>query len=173
MPQESRLEQDYRPAWWRAIAYLAVILPLLFLVGSLWIRPNSEWQETPDWKPVLALAEASQRKGDLYEARHLYSRAGRLASWREDWKGLLAAACGMEKLERMRGSYFNTHTILVRAMMAAESRQSRVGISAVAKAFSAIGEEKAASMVLSRVQAGWPEEAQHSPNVDGGDCLGV
>jgi hypothetical protein len=79
----------------------------------------------------------------------------------------------MEKLDRRVGSYFNTHTILVRAMMAAESRQSRVGISAVAKAFTSIGEEKAASMVLSRVKTGWPEEAQDSPDVDVGNCLGA
>jgi hypothetical protein len=173
MINESRLEQDYRPGWWQVIAYLAAILPFLFLIASLWIRPDFKWQETPDWKPVLALAEASQRKGDLYEARTLYSRAGRLASWREDWQGLLAVACGMEKLDRRVDSYFNTHTILVRAMMAAESRQSRIGISAVAKAFTAIGEEKAASMVLSRVQTGWPEEAQDSPDVDVGNCLGA
>lgn len=167
---EPHLKQARQPSWWRAVTYMAAILPLFFLVASLWIRPDFQWQETPDWKPVLALAEASREKGDLYDARHLYSQAGWLASWREDWQGLLAAACGMKRLDGVRGSYFSTHTILVRAMMAAEAKQSRAGISAVAMAFSAIREPKAASMVLSRIQTGWPDEMQGSVDVDAADC---
>jgi hypothetical protein len=48
--------------------------------------------------------------------------------------------------------------VLVRAMMAAESRQSRAGIAAVAKAFKSIGQHKAAAMVLGRVRGDWPEQ---------------
>jgi len=134
------------------------------------MRPDFNRQEIPDWRPVLALAEASVEKGELYDTRSLYSRAAQLASWREDWGGLLAAACGLKLLDNGSGSYVNVHTILVRAMMAAESRQSRAGIAAVARAFAAIGNDKAASMVLGRIQTDWPEEMQDSTNVHTGSC---
>lgn len=161
---EPRLKQHH-PWWWRASGYLAAIVPFLFLVASLWLRPDLHQQPVPDWQPVLARAEESWKKAELYEARQLYVRSAQLASWRDDWQGLLAAACGMKKLDNSVGSFFNTHTILVRAMMAAESRRSRAGISAVAQAFSVIGEEAAASMVLARVGTDWPEEAESSPGV--------
>ena len=66
--------------------------------------------------------------------------------------------------------YFNVQTILVRAMMAAESRQSRAGIAEVARAFAAVGKNEAASMVLGRIQTDWPEEMQDSTNVHIAGC---
>ena len=90
--------------------------------------------------------------------------------WREDWGGLLAAACGMKMLDNESSPYSNVHTILVRAMMAAESRESRAGIAAVAGAFAAIGQNKAASMALGRIQTDWPEKIQDSTNVRTGNC---
>ena len=71
----------------------------------------------------------------------------------------------MKLLDSASGSYFNVETILVRAMMAAESRQSRAGIAEVARAFAAIGKDDAASMALGRIQTDWPEEMQGSTNV--------
>ncbi len=162
--------QTLPPRWWRVIAYLAVVLPFLFLLAFAWVRPDSNWQEPSDWRPVLSRAEASREKGDLYEARTLYSQAGRLAAWREDWAGLLAAACGMKKLDGRVDANFTTHSILVQAMMAAESRQSRAGISAVARAFTAIAEDKTASMVLSRVQTGWHEDQEQVEDGTLADC---
>ncbi|MBI2991732.1 MAG: hypothetical protein HYY47_06320 [Deltaproteobacteria bacterium] len=160
MLTEPQLGQTLPPRWWRGIAYLAVVLPFLFLLAFVWVRPDFNWQEPSDWTPVLSRAEASREKGDLYEARALYSQASRLAAWREDWAGLLAVACGMKKLDNRVDADFIIHSILVRAMMAAQSRQSRAGISAVARAFTATGEDKAASMVLSHVQSGWPEDQE-------------
>ena len=109
----------------------------------------------PDWKPVLALADAAQEKGDLYYAKILYLQGGKFAVWRDDWAGLLAAACGIKKLERERGPYSSTNALLLRAMVAAEKRQSRSGLVAVAKAFAALGDDKVASMVLSRIGTKW------------------
>jgi hypothetical protein len=80
------------------------------------------------------------------------------------------AACGMKALGNESGPYSNVHTILVRALMAGESRQSRAGMTAVASAFAAMGEDSAASMVLSRIQADWPEDTQDSTNVYTGAC---
>ena len=96
-------------------------------VGFAWMRPDFNREEIPDWRPVLARAEASMEKRELYEARSFYSRAARLASWREDWGGLLAAACGMKMLDHESGPYSNVHTILVRAMMAAERQRKSSG----------------------------------------------
>lgn len=169
MTKERRLEQHYRPGWWRLIAYLAAVLPFLFLVASLWIRPHFKWQETPDWKPVVALADLAWERRDLYEAQHLYTRAGRIASWREEWQGLIAAACGMSRLDGEKGPYSASHTFLLRAMIASEVKRSRTGIAAVAGAFSALGEHKAAAMVLGRMRADWPEEIDESADI-GADC---
>ena len=164
----SYIEKIAQPVrWWFAIA---VFFLFLFLVGFAWIRPDFNREEIPDWRPVLARAEASLEKSELYDARSLYSRAAQLASWREDWGGLLAAACGMKLLDRDTGPYSNVHTILVRAMMAGESRQSRAGMTAVASAFAAMGQDEAASMALARIQTDWPEEMQDSTNVHTGGC---
>jgi len=170
MTTETQRKQIRPPTRWRVIAYLAVFALFALIVASSWMRPDFKWQETPDWKPALALAEESRAKGDLYEARVLFFRAGRIASLREDWEGLLATACGVKKLDIERGPYSATHTLLVRAMMAAESRQSRVGMSAVARAFASFGQQPAAAMALSRIQPAWPETAQGSVDVHVGAC---
>ena len=140
---------------WRTLAYLAVFVPYLFILTSSWIFPEFKWQETPDWRPILALAEGALKEGDLYSARSLYSRTARVASWREDWVGLLAAACGIKRLDSRRDAYSSLHTILLRAMIAAESKRDQTGLSAIATAFKSIGEHRAASMVLSRIQQSW------------------
>jgi hypothetical protein len=124
----------------------------------------------PDWKPVLALADAAQEKGDLYYAKHLYLQAGKFAVWRDDWAGLLAAACGIKTLERERGPYSSTNALLLRAMVVAENRQSRSGLVAVAKAFAALGEDKVASMVLSLVGKNWVEETNDSTDIVWPSC---
>ena len=162
-PMIPYMEKIVQPGrWWFAVA---IFLSFFFMVGFALMRPDFNRQEIPDWRPVLALADASLGKGELYDARSSYSRAARLASWREDWGGLLAAACGMKLLDSASGSYFNVETILVRAVMAGESRQSRAGIAEVARAFAAIGKDDAASMALGRIQTDWPEEMQGSTNV--------
>jgi len=165
IPYIERFSQPGR--WWFAFA---LFLSFLFLVGFAWMRPDFNREEIPDWRPVLARAEAALERNELYDAKSLYSQAARLASWREDWGGLLAAACGMKALDNDSGPYSNVHTILVRAMMAGESRQSRAGMTAVASAFAAMGEDRAASMVLSRIQTDWPEDTQNSTNVYTGTC---
>jgi hypothetical protein len=162
------IEKIAQPRRWSLA--IGVFLSFLFLVGFAWMRPDFNREEIPDWRPVLARAEASVEKSELYDARSLYSRAAQLASWREDWGGLLAAACGMKMLDKQSGPYSNVHTILVRAMMAAESSQSREGIIAVARAFAAMGQDKAASMTVSRIQTNWPEEIQASGSVQTGAC---
>jgi hypothetical protein len=53
-------------------------------------------REIPDWKPVLALADTAQDRGEVYYAKSLYLQVRRLAASRDDWAGLLAAACGIK-----------------------------------------------------------------------------
>jgi hypothetical protein len=163
-------EQRLRATRWRVIAYAAVILPFLAMLVLAWLSPDLNRTEIPDWRPVLALADASWKKGDLYEARHLYLEVDRIASWRQDSEGLVAAACGIKRLDGAGGPYSKTFAILVRAMMAAESHQSRAGAAAVARAFAAMGEDKAASMVVSRIRPDWPEEVQDSANAVAAGC---
>jgi hypothetical protein len=68
-------------------------------------------------------------------------------------------------LERERGPYSSTNVLLLRAMVAAEKTQSRSGLVAVAKAFAALGEDKVASMVLSRIGKNWIEETNDSADI--------
>jgi hypothetical protein len=53
-------------------------------------------------------------------------------------------------------------------MVAAEKRQSQSGLVAVAKAFSTLGKNKAASMVLSFVEDDWFEEIHDADIVSPG-----
>jgi hypothetical protein len=135
-----------------------------------WTQCDFSGREIPDWRPVLALADAAQEKGDLYYAKSLYLQAGKFAVWRDDWAGLLAAACGTKTLEKEKGPYSSTNALLLRAMVAAEKRQSRSGLVAVAKAFAALGEDKVASMVLSRVGKDWVEETTDSADIVSPRC---
>jgi hypothetical protein len=156
-------------SWW-AISYRAGLLTFLVLVALAWAQCDFSNRKIPDWKPVLALADVAQEKGDLYYAKHLYLQAGKFAVWRDDWAGLLAAACGTKKLERARGPYSSTNGLLLRAMVAAEKRQSRSGLVAVTKAFAALGEDKVASTVLSLVGKDWVEETNNSADIVSPGC---
>jgi hypothetical protein len=156
-------------SWW-VVTYRAILLALLVLAALAWTQCDFSGRESPDWKPVLALADAAREKGDLYYAKHLYLQGGKFAVWRDDWAGLLAAACGIKKLERKRGPYSSTNALLLRAMVAAQKRESRSGLVAVAKAFAALGDDKVASMVLSRIGTNWVEETNDSADVISPGC---
>src|SRR5262245_893450 len=162
--------ENLRAKSWSKISYRANLLAFLVLAAFAWTQCDFSRREHPDWKPVLALADAAQEKGDLYYAKHLYLQAGKFAVWRDDWAGLLAAACGTKTLEKEGGPYSSTNALLLRAMVAAEKRQSRSGLVAVAKAFAALGEDKVASMVLSRAGRDWVEEASDSADIVSPDC---
>ena len=136
-------------SWW-AITYRTSLLAFLVLAALAWTQCDFS--------------------GDLYYAKSLYLQGGRLAVWRDDWAGLLTAACGIKKLERERGPYSSTNALLLRAMVAAEKRQSRSGLVAVAKAFAALGEDKASSMVLSRIGKNWVEETNDSADIVSPSC---
>jgi hypothetical protein len=140
---------------------LAVAL-LLVLLASLGACPDSTRRETHDWKAAVAFADAAWQRGDLLEAQSAYLRAARIASWKDDWKGMLAAACGMKRIEDARAIYLNTRSVLVPAMIGAERNRSGTGLRAVAQAFTTIGERDAAAMVLSKVEPGWPQSDNDS-----------
>jgi hypothetical protein len=163
-------EESHRANSWRAVTYGAVLLLFLSLVVLLWTLWDFSRREIPDWKPVLALAGTAQARGDLYYAKSLYSQAGRLSAWRDEWAGLLTAACGMKKLERQTGRHSETNALLLNAMVVAKMRQSRSGLVAVAKAFTALGQDKVASMVLSHAGKDWVEEANNSADVVSPGC---
>jgi hypothetical protein len=150
-------DQSRRAARWRTIGY-GVAIGYFFLAALAWIRPDLNRTEISDWRPLLTLADAAREKGDLRAARHLYLQVDWIASSQQDWEGLVAAACGIKRLDGAEGPYSKTFALLIRAVMAAESRQSRAGIATVAKVFAASGHDKAASMVSSRIRPDWPEE---------------
>jgi len=155
----------------RAIAYGALFSIFVLSLASLtWIWRDSKPLEIPDWKPVFTLAEVAREKGELYDAKELYSQAGRFAAWRDDWAGLLAAACGINKLEKRTVRYSPRESLLLRAMTAAEKKQSRAGITAVGKAFTLLGEHELASIALSRIGKLWPAEDNDITDTALSDC---
>jgi hypothetical protein len=151
-------EQSRRAAWWRAIGYISVILPFLLMIALAGLRPEFNRSEAPDWRHVIAGANAALEKGDLYEARYLYGQVDQIASWKEEWEGLIAAACGFKRLDGVPGPYSRSVTVLLRAAMIAENKQSCQGMLTVAQAVQAVGKHKAASKIMDRIRSDWPEE---------------
>jgi hypothetical protein len=162
-------DQSRRAARWRMIGYGVAIGSFFLMVAFAWIRDLNR-TEIPDWRPLLTLADAAWEKGDLYAARHLYLEVDQIASSQQEWEGLVAAACGIQRLDGAEGPYSKTFAILIRAAMAAESRQSRAGIAAVAGVFAAFGQDKVASMVATRIKPEWPEELLDSSSVAALGC---
>ena len=155
----------------RAILYCALLLLLLPTAFALTLSwPNLHRPKFPDWKPAFALAEVARGKGEFYEAKGLYSQAGRLAARSDDWAGLLAAACGLDKLERKATRYSTRDSFLLRAAAAAEKKKSRVGLTAVTTAFTSLGEHDLASAARSKVRQNWPAEDRAPAEVTLSDC---
>jgi hypothetical protein len=166
----AELERHRLPIGWRAGGYAVAIVPFGFLLALAWLDPDFNRPATPDWQPLLAQAEAAWDRGNVHEARHLYGQVDRIAAWRQDWRGLVAAACGIKKVDGARGVNSKAFQILVRALIAAQHRQSRDGVAAVASVFNALGEPKAAAMVLAQIRSDWPEEATDPSRVAAASC---
>jgi hypothetical protein len=169
LPMES--EQSRRAAWWRTIGYVTVILPFLLMIALAWLHPEFNRSEVPDWKPVVARANAALAKGDLYEARYLYGQVDQIASWKQEWEGLIAAACGFKRLDGAPGPYSKSLTVLLRATMIAENKQSRQAMVTISEAFRVIGKHEAASKIMDRVRSGSPEEMQEPANTGAPGCF--
>jgi hypothetical protein len=166
-------EQSRRAAWWRAIGYLSVILPFLLMIAFAGLRPEFNRSEAPDWRPVIAGANAALEKGDLYEARYLYGQVDQIASWKEEWEGHLAAACGLKRLDDVPGPYSRYVTVLLRAAMIAENKQSRRGMVTIAQALRVVGKHDAASRIMDRIRSDWPEEMEEPADTSAPGCFDV
>jgi hypothetical protein len=153
------MAQDWRATvGCRVIACIAAVLPLLLMLVLARHYPDLNGADIPDWRPIISLADESSSKGDLDQARHLYLQAGRAASWRQDWAGLVAAACHINRLDGTNGPYARAFSFLIQASAAAELGQSRPGVATVAKSLSLLGADNLASAVLGRIQPTWPTE---------------
>lgn len=149
----------------RVITYITAISPLLLLFVLANIYPDLNRTEIPDWRPLISRADETLNRGDRYEARRLYLHVDRVAYWQKDWEGLIAAACGITKLDGVSRPRSRALAILFRASTTAERAQSRRGLATVAKSFSLLGSNEAASAVLARIQPSWPNEAIEFDNL--------
>ena len=147
------------PGLRRAAGFAGVALAYFLALPVLGSLPESGQQSAARWQDTLSEADTALRNSDIYTARSLYSRTARIASWSDDWIGIVAAACGLKKLEKPRDDYYATRTMLVRAMIAAEKERSALGLNAVANAFTSIGEPNAAAMARGRIPVAAPESA--------------
>jgi hypothetical protein len=68
IPYIEKIAQPGR--WWFAPT---IFLSFFFMVGFALMRPDFNRQEIPDWRPVLALADASLGKGELYEKKFIFT----------------------------------------------------------------------------------------------------
>jgi hypothetical protein len=164
-----RCKDDRLLRWWGVIAYTTLFVSVLLLMILTLLRHNPSRRET-DWKQLLAQAKMERERGNLYYAKALYAQAGTIAALNENWAGLLGAACGMKMLERHIGRHSSTNALLLRAMVAAETRQSRAGMTKVAKAFDVLGENEVAIMALSRIGANWPQEVNDPADLNSLGC---
>jgi hypothetical protein len=169
LPMDS--EQSRRAAWCRTIGYVTVIVPFLLLIALAWLRPEFNRSEAPDWKPVVARANAAFEKGDLYKARYLYGQVDQIASWKEEWEGLIAAACGLKRLDGVSGPYSRSLTVLFRAATIAENKQSHQGIVTIAQALRVMGKHNAASKIMDRIRSDWSEEMQEPADTSAPGCF--
>jgi hypothetical protein len=154
----SASRQSFRPPRWRAVGYWLVILLFFMLIIAAWLRPEFNRPKVADWKSVLARADHAWQAGDLQRARHLYLKADRIASWSRDWQGTVAAACRFKQLDGVSARYWKAHTLLIRAGIFAQEKQSRQAMATIAEAFNMLGQHQTASLSLGRVGAGWPSE---------------
>jgi hypothetical protein len=165
MPMKAQAALSNSTPFWRVtarcrvITYIAAISPLLLLIVLANIYPDLNRTEIPDWRPLISRADETLNRGDRYEARRLYLHVDRVAYWQKDWAGLIAAACGINKLDGVSRPHSKVLAILFRASTIAERAQSRRGLATVAKSFSLLGSDEAASAVLARIQPSWPNEA--------------
>ena len=143
----------------RAITYIAAVSPLLVMIVLASLYPDLNRTEISDWRPLISRADEASNRGDRHRARGLYLQVDRVAYWRKDWEGLVAAACRINALDGVNLPYSKAISILFRASTTAERAQSRRGLTTVAKSFSLLGSDEAASAVLARIQPGWPNEA--------------
>jgi hypothetical protein len=143
----------------RVVTYIAAVSPALLLIVLASVYPDINRTAIPDWRPLISRADEASNSGDRHEARRLYLQVDRVAYWRKDWEGLVAAAGGLNKLDGVNRSYSKSLSILFRAAGTAELAQSRRGLATVAKSLSLLGSDEAASAVLARIQPSWPNEA--------------
>src|SRR5882724_5403218 len=138
------------PGWrvaarFRVITYIAAASSLLLMLVLARLYPDLNRTEIPDWRPLISLADEASNRGDRYGARHLYLQVDRVAYWRQDWEGLVAAACRIHQLDGVNRSYSRALSILFRASTTAERAESRRGVVTVAKSLSLLGSDEAAS----------------------------
>src|SRR5205823_14806459 len=114
-------------------------------------------------------AEISKEKGDLDPAWNYYAESAPLASAADHWPGPLAVACGLRKPGDSPEPSMNSHTMLIRAMVAAHRKHSSEGLEAVAMAFRVTG-EWFASLALSRIQDRWPSRSWMAREPEGEMC---
>jgi hypothetical protein len=167
MPAESRHEKG--PGGW--MYFIAPWTPILFIVlllslSLLWREmPTERKANVPPWNVDFRLAESWRQKRDPHRATFFYSQAFRIAAFADDWRGLIAVACGLQKLGRVKGGLVTAEAVLLRALQAAEQKRSRQAVRCAAEGLMSLGNVETASRALSRITDDWPLEEN-----GGGQC---
>ena len=156
--QSESILSGYGATQHRALPYIAALSPLVLMLVLASIYPHFNRREIPEWRPIISLADAAANRGDQLEARRLYLQADRVAYRRQDWEGLVAAACRINKLDGINRRPSKALSILFRTSTTAERAQSYRGVATVGLTLSMLGSDEAASAVLDRIQPNWPND---------------
>ncbi|HKY08642.1 MAG TPA: hypothetical protein VJQ55_10385 [Candidatus Binatia bacterium] len=143
----------------RLFAYLAAVSPFLLLLVVVSLYPELNRPEVPEWRSLLSRADEAVARGDVYEARRLYLQVDRVAYWRQDWEGLVAAACRINRLDGIKQPHGRPLAMLFRASAIAERAQSSQGLEIVAKSLAMLGSAEAAAVTRARIQPSWSNHA--------------
>lgn len=159
MFKSSEIENTDIPRWLCLWFRVLPLILFLFLLAVIFFQSPSRLEPlTVDWKENLTRAEGAARRTDTYAALALYDQVLREASLTQDWEPLLAIACGLKKLKRLRGIGLTAESALLRATAAAIEKRSRRGVRCAAKGLRRLGDPEVASLALSRVDESWPAE---------------
>jgi hypothetical protein len=156
-----------RYVWFRA---LPLVLLLVLIAGLLFQSPHAFKAPPIEWKKRLTWADGAVRKNDIYGALAIYDQVFREASFAEDWEALLAVACGLIKLRRLRGIGLTAETVLVRIIPTAAEQHSWRAVRCAAKGLKSLGVADIASATLSRIPEDWLAENDGNESQQGDAC---
>jgi|SRR5919106_755489 hypothetical protein len=125
----------------KTLISILVTVNLIGLLAASWgWMPEMSAGKIAAWERAMGQAQASREKGDNFRALNSYLHASRIAASSDDWKRLLAVACGMEKVARLEDPTYHVRNVLKRAKLAAERKNSPEGLRTVTSAFRVLGQ---------------------------------
>lgn len=138
----------------RTTLTVLIILVAVLISGHVLSRcprlPGRLSDQTASFRVRLGWAAGAIERRDIFAALALYDQVSSEAAATGDWQALLAVACGLEKLGRLRGLGLSAETILKQAAAVAGQRRSAVGIHCAQEGLRKLGRSALGPPIRSR-----------------------